>query len=380
MMDVGLVTPRYPPNHAGGGEQSARLLAEHLSDSARVGDVTVLSFDGHSSTRSGDVEIRRLRRHSSLVTEVQNLRALGSLREQLESFDVVHAYNMELNPVVGYRCSVQSIPSVATLNSYHFIRAREVNRVPGALERVYEIVGYPTTGRVLRHFQGKIDRYIAISDSIKEKHRSIGIPLDRTSVIPNMYDPSFEPPDSTRDLNDHSLLYVGELSRGKGVQHLIHALGELDESYELRLVGSGPHEMEFRTLAADLGVDDRISFSGQVPYEEIADVYAGASVFVHPGVRPEPFGRTLLEAMQSGLPVVCTDVGAPPDIVLDGELVCEPGNPTALASAIERVPSVARDPAAYRRYVEDSFDPATITSSVVDVYDELLSEDYPERC
>lgn len=369
---LGLLTPRYPPTRAGGGEQSVQLLAENLGRSDRIGEITVFSFDGTETSTVGGVTVRRLGDVSSRITELQNVSAFRKITHRIDSLDLIHAYNMELNPLVGYLSSTRSIQSVATLNSYHFLKAHEVNRVPDRLERLYELIGYPTTGRILRHYQSQTDQFVAISDAIKRIYSDYGIPEDKITTVPNMYDPAFDPPPLTETSDPYSLIYVGELTKKKGVHVLLRALARLPTEYQLRIVGTGPHESEFRTLVGELNLTERVEFTGRIPYEQIGEAYADASLFVHPGIIPEAFGRTIIEAMQSGLPVVCTDVGGPPDIILDRQLVCESNNPAALAAAIQRARSVTRDPSAYRQYVEENFAPETVTNQIIDVYETVV--------
>lgn len=372
---LGLLTPRYPPTRAGGGEQSVQLLAEHLAQSDRIGEITVFSFDGSETSSVGGVTVRRLEDVSARVTELQNVAALRRIRRWIETVDLIHAYNMELNPLVGYLSSRHSIRSVATLNSYHFLKAHEVNRVPDRVERLYELIGYPTTGRILRYYQGKTDQFVAISDAIKRIYSNHGLPEDRITTVPNMYDPAFDPPPLTETSDPYSLIYVGELTKKKGVHVLLQALAQLPAAYQLRIVGTGPHELEFRALARELDLTERVEFTGRIPYEQIGEVYADASLFVHPGIIPEAFGRTIIEAMQSGLPVACTDVGGPPDIVLDKQLVCESNNPDSLAAAIQRADSIDRDPSAYRQYVKENFAPEIVTEQMIDIYEAVAAAD-----
>ncbi len=372
-MRVGIVTPRYPPNASGGGEVSVRLLAEHLTD--RVDTVTVLSFDGQGEEQHNGVEVRRLARLSPTVTELQNLRAAFSLYDVLDDFDVVHAYNMELNPVVGGLAGRGTPATVATLNSYHYFPKSAVNSTPRPIERVYERFGHPTTGRILEWLSKRIDAFIALSTAVRDVYLEHGYDTDRIDVVPNMIDPSFTvEPEGTGDADGTgtTVLYVGEIDERKGVEYLVRAAEHLPDSFDLRIVGDGPQLEELRNLTASLGLSDRITFTGWVPYDQIPSQYARADVFVHPGLWPEPFGRTILESMQAELPVVCTEVGGPADIVRQSELRCPPGDPVALADAVrtatERADTLGVE---NRQYVESEYAPETVVSRVLDVYDRV---------
>jgi glycosyltransferase involved in cell wall biosynthesis len=368
MTQVGLVTPRYPPNLAGGGETSAALLAEHLVKHDRIEDVTVLSFDGDSVEERNDVHVERLGRVSSTVTEWQNLRAYPALGKRIDSFDLLHAYNMELNPAVGALSARHSIPTVATLNSYHFLPKSVSNATPGTAERIYERVGHPTTGRLMSALINQIDQFIAISSAVRDIYGAHDLNSDRIKVIPNMLDPSFSVPDLEPG-EGTTLLYVGELSERKGVGDLIRALKLLPDEYSARVVGDGEEADQFQALVSRLDVADRVTFTGHIPYDEVSEQYARADVFVHPGVWPEPFGRTILEAMQAGLPVVCTDVGGPADIVTDPELRCEPSDPEGLATSIERAVSDAENIGKRNaEYATSEFSPSTVVSEIVSLY------------
>jgi len=371
-MRVAVVTPRYPPASSGGGEQSAKLLATHLTDRERIEEVIVFAFDGSGTATREGVEIRRLGEVSPFVTEAQNLTVVRKLRGRLSAFDVVHAYNMELHPAVGYLSDREGFASAATLNSYHFFRGSVTNTTTEGLEQLYELVGLPTTGRLLRRAMKRIDAFVALSRAIQDIYRANGFADERIEHVPNMVDSDFEVPAGS-DSKGRQLLYVGTLTENKGVRYLVEALSQLPEEYRLRVVGEGDRSDALRDRTAELGVDDRTEFSGWVPYERIGEVYADADVFVHPGIWPEPLNRTVLEAMQAGIPVVCTDVGGPPEVVPDEELLCEPGDPEALAAAIHRTHDVDGDVGERnRRYVLENHAPSVVVPRLVDLDEDLL--------
>jgi glycosyltransferase involved in cell wall biosynthesis len=375
-MQIGVVTPRYPPNIEGGGEVSVQMLAEQLDDADRVDRAVVLSFDGRVTETVNGVEVRRLRDLSPTLTEWQNIRACPPLATHIDSFDLIHAYNMELHPAVGLLSRWSEVPTVATLNSYHFLRKSVSNTSVSGLERLYELVGYPTTGRVLRRLTVCIDRFIAISSAVKRIYVEHGLEAERVDVVPNMYDPSFSTPGEIPEETANSrtmVLYVGELSERKGVEYLIRSLQSLDDSYRLRLVGNGDAGDSLRRLTERLGLTSRVDFADRVPYDRVGAQYAMADVFVHPGVWPEPFGRTVMEAMQASLPVVCTEVGGPADIVPDPKLRCPPRDPAALATAIQRAFEChQRYGERNRAHIEQEFSPSSVTDAILDVYELVM--------
>lgn len=373
-MRVAIVTPRYPPVHEGGGELSAQLLATSLQTYGdEINEVVVFSFDGTKTETVAGVEVRRLGTPSMFLTEYLNVAALPKLRGRLANFDIVHAYNMELHPVVGYLSDREGFASVATLNSYHYFPKSVINVTPTSLERAYELLGLPTTGRVLKAGVRRIDALVALSESLREIYYEHGFAGCRIERITNMMDPSFGVPDVDDEHDGFRLLYVGTLTRNKGIRYLVEAMSSVPETVHLRLIGDGPQLEVLESLAQEVGVDSRIEFVGRLPYDEIPAAYATADAFVHPGVWPEPLNRTVLEAMQAGLPIICTDIGGPPEVVPEPELLCQPADPADLASVITRVSEdgTRLSPAERRRHVRDSHHPSVVVLQLIDLYAEL---------
>jgi len=195
-------------------------------------------------------------------------------------------------------------------------------------------------------------------------------------VIPNMLDRSFEVPErDDGDAERTRLLYVGYLRDSKGVRYLVDAMEHLPSSFELTIVGGGPEEGALRERAAENSAPDRIELTGNVPYEEVTQAYVNADVFVHPGVWPEPFGRTILEAMQAGLPIVATDIGGPAETVPQGDLLCEPADSVGLAECIQRA-NKERDRigAENKRLVTDRYHPDAVVPQFRKVYDRVRND------
>ncbi|MFH1502349.1 MAG: glycosyltransferase [Candidatus Eisenbacteria bacterium] len=138
------------------------------------------------------------------------------------------------------------------------------------------------------------------------------------------------------------LLFVGRLTRAKGVSYLMEALASLraeGRSVTLDVVGDGETRAELERQTADLGLTSSVTMHGYKTLgDELIAHYRSADVFVLPSVS-EGTPKVVLEAMSNAVPVVATNVGGLPTIVEPEEtgLLVEPKSPAALASAIARV-------------------------------------------
>jgi rhamnosyl/mannosyltransferase len=136
------------------------------------------------------------------------------------------------------------------------------------------------------------------------------------------------------------LLFVGRLRYYKGLNYLVDALRAIPRA-QLVVVGAGPMERAWRSLAQELGVAERVVFVGEVSDAELPGYYAAADIFVLPASeRSEAFGAVQLEAMAAGKPVVCTELGTGTSFVNVNEetgLVVPARDAPALASAINRL-------------------------------------------
>lgn len=139
------------------------------------------------------------------------------------------------------------------------------------------------------------------------------------------------------------LLFVGNCTRLKGLDHLIAALGLLGD-IQLRLDVVGDVSLEpqyYKKLvrqAKALDVTERITFHGAVSHDHLGDFYSRADIFAFPSLY-EGFGIVLAEAMHAGLAIVATRTGATNEIVIEGEnaLIVPPADSGALAGALRRL-------------------------------------------
>ena len=176
------------------------------------------------------------------------------------------------------------------------------------------------------------------------------------------------------------VLFVGRHIERKGIRYLIEAAKYLpQDKFEIRIIGEGDLTGQLKQQAAQY---PHVLFTGKLPAAELAREYREANVFVLPAIvdhkgDTEGLGVVLIEAMESGLPVIASDVGGIPDVVVDnvsGLLVPEK-SPVALADAIKRL---AEDPQltvqlleGARNRIAEHFTWDNITRRQIEIYENL---------
>lgn len=134
--------------------------------------------------------------------------------------------------------------------------------------------------------------------------------------------------------------FVGRLIPHKGVDVLLRAVAR-DERLTLEVVGAGPEAAHLGELATGLGVAGRVVFRGHVSEAATPDLYRHFDALAVPSVPTvgwvEQFGRVVVEAQASGVPVVASRSGALPEVVGAAGILVEPGDPGELAHALCRL-------------------------------------------
>ncbi len=374
-MDIAIITPNYPPTHRGGGEISVQLLSEQLCKEDGC-EVSVYSFDGDRKQTINGVNVHRLGNIPQYPYTLSNKIAHRKLNAEGVNCDMLHAYNMHLHPTVGRLSTEFDLPSVGTLNAYPLFDWAQIGVNPSLQRRLYERTLLRLERPRLKRMMQSIDVFLPLSSAVKRVYQERGFQGSSFKIIPNMIDPSFSFPDPGKSLSEKAkLLYVGYLRNSKGVRFLIDAMQWLSNEYTLKIVGDGPQRASLQKRVQNVNLSDRITFSGEVSYKEVTRQYVNTDVFVHPGVWPEPFGRTILEAMQAGLPVVATDVGGPGETVPQPELLCPPRDPKKLADSIKYAYE-HRDQigAENERIVHEKYHPDVVVPQFLETYREVIEE------
>jgi glycosyltransferase involved in cell wall biosynthesis len=142
-----------------------------------------------------------------------------------------------------------------------------------------------------------------------------GFSREKVSVLPPCI--KIEAPEQMQSEGEPSLIYVGQLIRGKGVDVLLKAHAVLVNRHkrpvQLHIIGTGNDEGRLKDMVAELHTQEYVVFHGWVSHEHLSSYYAQAHIAVVPSIWPEPFGMVGLEAMLLEKPVVGSRIGGIPD-------------------------------------------------------------------
>jgi glycosyltransferase involved in cell wall biosynthesis len=240
---------------------------------------------------------------------------------------------------------------------------------------------------------------IAISRSVRDDARRVLGARTRIEVVYNGIDTREWSSDGpTLDLDAAAGLgappahtvrvgLVATMARWKGHEVFLRALALLPPSLRLRgyVIGGSIYETEasqhtiddLRSLASALGLDDRVGFTGFI--EDAAQAMRALDIVVHASVRPEPFGRVIIEGMATGTAVIARANGGAAELFVAGTeaMACSTDAPNELARVLERLSgdeALRRSLGEHgRARVRRDFSRERMTSAIVQIYDDVLS-------
>ncbi|MBT2229976.1 glycogen synthase [Nonomuraea sp. NEAU-A123] len=320
-MRVDLLTREYPPEVYGGAGVHMEYLARELR---RLADVRVRCF-GAARDEPG---VSAYRVPAGLQEANAALQVLGvdlEMAAACEGAGVVHSHTWYANFAGHVAKMLHGVPHVITTHSLEPLRPWKAEQLGG---------GYTISSWAERTALAGADAVIAVSEGMRRDVLAAypEIPHDRVSVIHNGIDTAEYAPDRGDDvLKKHGVdparpyvIFVGRITRQKGLVHLLHAARSFDAGAQIVLCAGAPDtpeiEAEVTGLVRDLGRErDRVIWiSEMLPKPEVIQLLTHASVFVCPSVY-EPMGIVNLEAMACETVVVATATGGIPEVVADGE-------------------------------------------------------------
>ncbi|WP_254431459.1 glycosyltransferase [Agromyces sp. Marseille-P2726] len=176
-----------------------------------------------------------------------------------------------------------------------------------------------------------------------------GVHAISCGIDAHKYSPNWAPRTENR------IIFVGRVTGEKHIDVLLRAVTLLPESLDVKveIVGGGDQKRNLENMAVELGIADRVTFTGYVTDEELREAYHRASVLAMPSIA-ELQSIVTMEAMASALPVVAANAMALPHLVHDGEngFLFEPGSPEDLAAKLRKVLEASPDD--YRELKEGS--------------------------
>jgi glycogen synthase len=320
-----LLTNEYPPHIYGGAGVHVEFLSREL---ARLMDVEVRCF-GDQHVDEGRLSVRGYPEPSGMTAPDALKPVFGAMSRDLAwaatatDADIVHCHTWysHLGGILVQRG--YGLPLVVTVHSLEPLRPWKREQLQG---------GYDLSLWVEQTALASADAVIAVSSGTRDDIlRVTQAAPERVHVIYNgidtqLYRPVAETSALERfgiDAERPIVLFVGRITRQKGIVHLARAIPSIDAQAQIVLCAGAPDTPEI-ALEMQQAVDDArrehdsvIWIEEMLPRWQTIQLYSHATVFCCPSIY-EPFGIINLEAMACGAPVVASAVGGIPEVVIDG--------------------------------------------------------------
>ncbi|BBA95852.1 putative glycosyltransferase [Actinacidiphila reveromycinica] len=319
-MKVALLTREYPPDVYGGAGVHVEFLARELRP--------LVDLDVHCWGEGNTAGVFRHRAPAGLDGANDALRTFAvdlQMSAALGDRDLVHSHTWYANLAGHFGKLLHGIPHVLTAHSLEPLRPWKAEQLGG---------GYALSSWAERTAMESADAVVAVSDGMRGDILSCypGLDPDRVHVVRNGIDTTTYRADPRTDALARLgidparpyVLFVGRITRQKGVPHLLRAARAIDPAAQLVLCAGAPDtpalDREFRSLFDELSsVRDGVHWiPAMLPRPAVVQLLTHAAVFVCPSVY-EPLGIVNLEAMACGTAVVASAVGGIPEVVEDGE-------------------------------------------------------------
>ena len=340
-----LLTNEFPPGIYGGAGVHVDYLTRELR---RLVELDIRTFAGAEAEAAG-WRVRSVTAGRTYDAAPERLRSLlgtldrdiGLLGDPVEA-DIVHCHTWYVHLAGVLAKLAYGIPLVVTVHSLEPLRPWKREQLGG---------GYDVSSWVERTALEMADAVIAVSHGTRDDIlRLFDVPPERVHVIGNGIDiEEYRPVASTGALERFGIdpsrpyvLFVGRITRQKGIVHLVRAIRHLDPGIGVVLAAGAPDtpeiaaEMQAGVAEAQRERDGVVWIPEMLDKPSVIELYSHAALFCCPSVY-EPFGIINLEAMACETAVVASAVGGIPEVVVDGEtgtlvpLALSPDDPMAPA-------------------------------------------------
>ncbi len=380
------VSWEWPPHIIGGLGRAVTSIARRMARRANV-HVLTIGLPGHIYDEAED-NLRVLRvdpfllRSTGLVSWVYafNMLMVAKALTSIPRPDVIHVHDWLGAPAGVSLKHLLRVPLIATMHATEYGRSR--GAISSPMQHQIHYWEWRLTYEAWRVF--------VCSKSMRDEViAAFSLPSDKVTVLPNGIDlaeidaraPSAEERKRYALPWEKIVFFAGRHVYDKGVDVLIRAARiVLPKRSDVKFVvaGDGPMRTQLMSLARDLGLGEKILFTGRLSDDELYRAMKIADAVVIPS-RYEPFGIVALEAMAAAKPIVASNVGGLSELVVDGEtgVLVPSEDPHALAEAIERVLDNPRSrEMGYRgrRRVEELYRWGQIVRHLLATYERVLEE------
>ncbi len=351
-MKVGLVTKEWPPHIYGGAGVHVKFLAKSLQSLAQV-DVHCFGEDRPDAT-AYELTAEELALNpamQALITDAQIASNLGEV-------DLVHTHTWYANMAGHFAKILYKIPHVITAHSLEPDRPWKEEQIGG---------GYRISSWAEKTAYESADAIIAVSQGMRRDVLKAYPNLDPNKVhaILNGIDTNIYHPVSNPELlsslgvKGPYAIFVGRITRQKGLAHLLKAWKDVDPKFGLVLCAGSPDEpgigAEVQAAIEELQAEREnvIWISKMAAQADIVALLSGAELFLCPSIY-EPLGIVNLEAMACETAVLASDVGGIPEVVANGEtgeLIHYSGDAAEFEAAFtNRINALMGDPELLQKY------------------------------
>lgn len=338
--------------------------------------------------------VEKVRKVVKSVYSLEARAAIGRLIDDTRP-DIVHAHNVyhHLTPAIFGAVQKKNVPTVMTVHDLKIGCPSKLMLAPdGVCERckggkTWNAIGQrclkdslalstvaaieTTLHRMLGSYRKNVDRFIVPSHFHMNKLIEWGLPAEKARYLPNAVDFSSLEPNGT--VGDR-FIFVGRLSEEKGLRTFIEAVAQAQVA--ATIVGTGPQEDELRDMAAHIGAD--VEFAGYQTGDSLFDLVANARALVLPSECYENAPVVLLEAYGVGTPVLGSDLGGIPELIMAGEtgFVAQAGNVASFAEKLTALAELADADIAEmgrsgREFARTKFSREQYFDGLLDIYREL---------
>ncbi len=275
------------------------------------------------------------------------LAAVTELKKLIrEPYDILYSVGGPSN-IVNHLCQKGPFkPKVSIAVLFHLFRQASCPQFlinPDTYRKPFQTIYHSLGDHLAKGFY-----VITVSEFWRQKLIRRGFDEEKITLIPVGADwedwPKIAPEEAKRELglSGQWVVYTNPLRLNKGIMNVLKAANQIKEKFPSLLVlvtgvTDRRTQRQVQQFVLEHHLENHFRYAGVIPREQLPLHYAASDVVVLPSLEEEGWGVTLLEGMMAGRPVICSPLGAMPELVRDKGIVLKKNTPQHLAKALERL-------------------------------------------